>query len=60
MLIDSIAKPVFDGKQQIADLSAAMAEARAAAMSDPTGLLLHKVIEAIKAQQAARVTAAVA
>lgn len=58
LLIDSLAKPVFDGKQQIADLPAALAEARAAAVSDPTGAVLRKVIDEIKARQTGRVAAA--
>lgn len=56
LLIDAVAKPVFDGKQQIDDLPAAMAEARAAAVSDPTGAALRRTIEAIKMRASARVT----
>ena len=57
LLIDSLAKPVFDGKQQIDDLPAALARGRAAAVSDPTGVALRKVIDEIKARQTGRVTA---
>lgn len=57
LLIDSLAKPVFDGKQRVDDLPAALAEARAAAVSDPTGVELRKVIDEIKARQTGRVTA---
>lgn len=53
VLIDTLAKPVFDGKQQIADLPAALAQARAAATSDLSGAALRKTIEDIKARQAA-------
>lgn len=55
LLIDAVAKPVFDGKQQIADLPAAMADARAAAVSDPAGAALRQAIEIIKAREIARV-----
>ncbi len=57
LLIDAVAKPVFDGKQQIGDLPAAMAEARAAAVSDPTGAALRRTIDAIKTRETARVAA---
>ena len=57
LLIDSLAKPVFDGKQRVDDLPAALAEARAAAVSDPTGVELRKVIDEIKARQTGRVNA---
>lgn len=57
LLIDNVAKSVFDGKQEIADLPAAMAEARAAAESDRTGAALRQTIEAIKAREHARLAA---
>ena len=60
LLIDSLAKPVFDGKQQIADLTAALAEARVAAASDPTGAALRKVIEDVLARQTAHAAVPVA
>lgn len=56
-LIDNVAKPVFDGKQQIADLQAAMVEARAAADSDRTGAALRQTIDAIKAREGLRIAA---
>ncbi len=60
LLIDSLAKPVFDGKQQISDLTAALAEARTAAVSDTTGALLRKVIEDVLARQTAHAAVPVA
>ncbi|MFZ5731554.1 MAG: DUF6537 domain-containing protein [Pseudomonadota bacterium] len=57
LLIDAVAKPVFDGKEKIADLPAAMADARAAAVSDPTGAALRRTIDDIKARETARAAA---
>jgi hypothetical protein len=50
LIIDELAKPVFDGKLRLPDLSAAIAEARAAAMPDPRQAALRRTIAQIKAQ----------
>jgi hypothetical protein len=49
LIIDDLAKPVFDGKLKLPDLTAAIAEARAAAMPDPRQAALKRMIAQIKA-----------
>ena len=53
-IIDSLAKPTFDGVLALSDLAGAVAEARAAAMPDPRQSALKRKIAEIRA----RVTAA--
>jgi hypothetical protein len=49
-IIDGLAKPTFDGGLPLADLAAAVAEARAAAMPDPRQVALKRAIEEIRAR----------
>jgi hypothetical protein len=49
-IIDGLAKPTFDGVLPIVDLSAAIAEARAAAMPDPRQAALKRTIAQIRAR----------
>ncbi|MGC2774425.1 MAG: DUF6537 domain-containing protein [Bradyrhizobium sp.] len=49
-IIDGLAKPTFDGVLPIADLSAAIAAARAAAMPDPRQAALKRTIAQIRAR----------
>jgi hypothetical protein len=49
-IIDGLAKPTFDGKLPLADLAAAVAEARAAALPDPRQVALKRAIAQIRAQ----------
>jgi hypothetical protein len=49
-IIDTLAKPVFDGALPLADLAGAIAEARAAAMPDPRQASLKRTIAQIRAR----------
>ena len=49
-IIDGLAKPTFDGALPLADLAAAMAEARAAALPDPRQAALKRTIAEIRAR----------
>jgi hypothetical protein len=49
-IIDGLVKPTFDGVLPLADLAAAVAEARAAAMPDPRQALLKRTIAEIRAR----------
>jgi hypothetical protein len=49
-IIDGLVKPTFDGVLPLADLAAAVAEARAAAMPDPRQVLLKRTIAEIRAR----------
>ena len=49
-IIDGLAKPTFDGVLPLADLAAAIAEARAAAMPDPRQVALKRCIAEIRAR----------
>jgi hypothetical protein len=49
LIIDSLAKPVFDGVLPLANLAGAITEARAAAMPDPRQAALKRKIEEIRA-----------
>ncbi|HKH00018.1 MAG TPA: DUF6537 domain-containing protein [Bradyrhizobium sp.] len=49
-IIDGLAKPTFDGVLPLADLAAAVAEARAAALPDPRQVALRRTISEIRAQ----------
>src|SRR6202022_4237286 len=49
-IIDGLAKPTFDGALPLADLAAAVAEARAAAMPDPRQTALKRTIADIRAR----------
>jgi hypothetical protein len=49
-IIDGLAKPTFDGVLPLADLAAAIAEARAAVMPDPRQVALKRVIAEIRAR----------
>jgi len=49
-IIDGLAKPAFDGVLPLADLAAAIAEARAAVMPDPRQVALKRVIAEIRAR----------
>lgn len=49
-VIDSLVKPTFDGVLPISDLAGAIAEARAAAMSDPRQASLKRTIVQIRAR----------
>lgn len=53
LIIDELAKPVFDGTLALPDLSAAIAEARAAARPDRHQAVLKRTISEIKARVAA-------
>src|SRR5262249_29494307 len=59
-IIDSLAKPTFDGVLQLPDLAAAITEARAAALPDPRQAALKRKIAAIRAQCTADGTSAAA
>jgi len=48
-IIDGLAKPTFDGVLPLADLAAAVAQARAAAVHDPRQVALKRVIAEIRA-----------
>lgn len=56
-IVDRIAKPVFDGKRDLADLSAALAAAYAAADADRTGGALTRVIDTLPWRELQPVTA---
>jgi hypothetical protein len=49
LIIDSLAKPTFDGALPLADLAGAIAEARAAARPDPRQVALKRKIDEIRA-----------
>lgn len=49
-IIDGLAKPTFDGALPLADLAAAIAEARAAALPDPRQVALKHTIAEIRAR----------
>ena len=49
-IIDGLAKPTFDGVLPLADLAAAVAEARAAALPDPRQAALKRTIAEIRAR----------
>jgi uncharacterized protein DUF6537 len=49
-IIDGLAKPTFDGVLPLADLAAAVAEARAAATPDPRQVALKRTIAEIRAR----------
>jgi hypothetical protein len=49
-IIDGLAKPTFDGVLPLADLAAAIAEARAAAIPDPRQVALKRTIAEIRAR----------
>jgi hypothetical protein len=49
-IIDGLAKPTFDGALPLADLAAAVAEARAAATSDPRQTTFKRTIAEIRAR----------
>jgi hypothetical protein len=49
-IIDGLAKPTFDGALPLADLAAAVVEARAAAMPDPRQVALKRTIAEIRAR----------
>jgi hypothetical protein len=49
-IIDGLAKPTFDGVLPLADLAAAVAEARAAVMPDPRQVALKRTIAEIRAR----------
>ena len=49
-IIDGLAKPTFDGVLPLADLAAAIAEARAAALPDPRQAALKRTIAEIRAR----------
>ena len=51
-IIDSLAKPTFDGVLRLPDLAGAIAEARTAAMPDPRQAALRRKIAEIRAQAA--------
>jgi hypothetical protein len=50
LIINSLAKPTFDGVLPLPDLAGAVAEARAAAMPDPRQVALKRKIDEIKAR----------
>jgi hypothetical protein len=50
LIIDSLAKPAFDGALGLSDLAGAVAEARAAARPDPRQMALKRKIDEIKAR----------
>jgi len=49
-IIDGLAKPTFDGVLPLADLAAAIAEARAAAIPDPRQVALKRTIAEVRAR----------
>jgi hypothetical protein len=49
-IIDGLAKPTFDGVLDLADLGAAVAEARAAVLPDPRQVALKRTIAEIRAR----------
>jgi hypothetical protein len=49
-IIDGLAKPTFDGVLPLADLGAAIAQARAAALPDPRQVALKRTIAEIRAR----------
>jgi hypothetical protein len=49
-IIDGLVKPTLDGVLPLADLAAAIAEARAAAMPDPRQAALKRAIAEIRAR----------
>jgi hypothetical protein len=49
-IIDGLAKPTFDGVLPLADLGAAIAEARASALPDPRQIALKRAIAEIRAR----------
>ena len=49
-IIDGLTKPTFDGVLPVADLAAAIAEARAAVMPDPRQVALQRAIVEIRAR----------
>ncbi len=49
-IIDGLVKPTFDGVLPLADLAAAIAEARAAALPDPRQVALKRAIAEIRAR----------
>jgi hypothetical protein len=53
LIIDGLAKPVFDGALALPDLAGAIREARAAAMPDPRQAALKRKIAEIRARAAA-------
>jgi hypothetical protein len=57
-IIDGLAKPTFDGVLDLADLGAAVAEARAAVLPDPRQVALKRKIAEIRASVAAEPNAA--
>jgi hypothetical protein len=54
LIIDGLAKPTFDGKQPLADLAGAIAEARAACMPDSRQAALKRTIAQIRARMLGR------
>jgi hypothetical protein len=54
-IIDGLAKPTFDGALPLADLAAAVAEARAAVMPDPRQVALKRTIAEIRARATSEV-----
>ena len=50
LIIDSLAKPTFDGVLPLADLAGAIAEARTAALPDPRQIALKRKIDDIRAR----------
>jgi hypothetical protein len=59
-IIDGLAKPTFDGALPLADLSGAIAEARAAIMPDPRQVALKRTIAQIRARALAKSRSAAA
>jgi hypothetical protein len=57
-IIDGLAKPTFDGVLPLADLAAAVAEARAAAVPDPRQAALKRTIAEIRARALSATAAA--
>jgi hypothetical protein len=57
-IIDGLAKPTFDGVLDLADLGAAVAEARAAVLPDPRQVALKRKIAEIRARVLAEPNAA--
>ena len=49
LIVNSLAKPVFDGELALPSLSDALAQARSAAVADPSGEELRRTISAIRA-----------
>ncbi len=60
LIIDSLAKPTFDGALALPDLAAALREARAAAMPDPRQAALKRKIAEIRGRVTAGANVAVA